>query len=307
MNDISKGATPQTPRRIGILLADMGKFNRNIPILQYLVLHMNTLQKTFEFEFLPVDPESRFIQMFSDRSEVETEKDTEDGEKLRKKLIPAFLEDYQAYLKTEIEDFEISDQEVPEHFILVTTAQFRNNYFSMREPGFAILALSEWERRFAPPSLIEYILTLILRDSVALVSPSLEASVHLGTKGCLCDFSQSLDDVRLKVLNGFVCSYCQQALKHDGFAALADELEYVLKKDWLGNVSEPFAPARLAANMGYNLFITKGFIMTRWEKLRSLLTEQFLTQLIALIAATIAGVLAGVIVAYLLIRLGLHP
>ncbi len=176
----------------------------------------------------------------------------------------------------------------------------------MREGKFTILALAGWQRNLAPPSLIEYILSLILRQSVALGSPSLKLSVHFGTKGCLCDFSRSLDDVRLNVMNGFVCSYCREAFKHDGLTTLADELEYVLKKDWLGNVTEPYAPARLAANMGYNLFVTKGFIMSRREKLQSLLTEQFFTQLIALIAATIAAVIAGIIVAYLVLRFGLH-
>lgn len=306
MNNASKVAVQQSPKRIGILLADMGKFNRNIPVLKYLVLHMNTLQKTFEFEFLPVDLGNGFIQMFSDRSDIENSRNTEKGKELREKEIPAFREVYRADLRTKIKDFGISDQEVPEHFILVTTAHFCNNYYSMREPSFAILALSEWERRFFPPSLIEYILILILRQSVALVSPSLEASVHLGTKGCLCDFSSFLPDVRLKALNGFVCSYCRAALERDGFGTFAGELESVLKKDWLGNAAEPYAPARIAANLGYNLFITKGFIMTWQEKVQSLLTEQFLTQLIALIASTVAGVIAGIIVAYLIIRLGLR-
>lgn len=305
MSEVSNVAEQHLPRRIGILLADMGKFNRSIPILKYLVLHMNTLQKTFEFEFLPVDLDDEFIRMFSNRSDVEADKNTKKVKELREKLIPAFLRNYRASLRAEIYGFDIRDQGIPEHFILVTTAHFCNNYYSMREPSFAILALSEWQQKFAPPSLIEYILTLILRQSVALVSPSLEPSVHLGTKGCLCDFSQLLPDVRLKVLNGFVCSYCRSALRQDGFDALADELEYVLKKDWLGKMDNPYAPVRIAANLGYNLFITKGFITTWRERLRVSLTEQFLTQLIALIASTIAGVLAGAILAYLAIHLGL--
>jgi hypothetical protein len=247
-----------------------------------------------------------FIQKFSDQADVDREPDTDEGKKLIEKEIPDFRKYFQKYLRLSMRGFNISDHEVPEHFILVTTAHFSRNFYSLREKNFAILALALWQRYLAPPSIIEYILSLILRQSVAMVAPSLEPSIHFGTKGCLCDFSQSLNDVRLNVMNGFVCSYCREALEHDRFATLADELEYVLKKDWLGNVTEPYAPARLAANMGYNLFVTKGFIMTRREKLQSLFTEQFLTQLIALIAATIAGVLAGIIVAYLVLRLGLH-
>ncbi len=85
MNEIARvEEEKQFPKRIGILLGDMGKFNRNIPVLKYLVLHMNTLQKTFEFEFLPTNFDEDislqqeelaflkyFIQKFSDQADVE--------------------------------------------------------------------------------------------------------------------------------------------------------------------------------------------------------------------------------------------
>jgi len=330
MNSTAEMTVQREVKRIGILLADLGKLNTSV--LKYLVLHLNTLQKTFEFEFLPTEFDEDilqfseelqregilrredalqedeliflkdFVRKFSDRTIVDRNPATDSGKKLREQEIPVFRQCYYKYLRLSIRGFKISDQEVPEHFVLITTAHFSENYYSLREKDFTILALGGWERDLAPPSIIEYILTLILRQSVAMVSRSLEGSVHFGTKGCLCDFSQSLYDVRLNILNGFVCSYCRAALVSDGFGTLANELEHVLKKDWLGNVAEPYAPTRLAASMGYNLFVTKGFIMTRWEKLQSLLTEQFSIQLIALIASTIAGVLVGIILA----RLAIH-
>ncbi|HEU0002299.1 MAG TPA: hypothetical protein VFQ36_15455 [Ktedonobacteraceae bacterium] len=253
MNDISKGAISQTPKRIGILLADMGKFNRNVSVLKYLVLHMNTLQGAFTFEFLPADIDEdilqedeslflkNFIQKFSDRSTVAHARETEKGKELRDIEIPTFRRCYENYLQLSIKDFKIHDKEIPEYFILITTARFSNNFYSLREKGLAILALGDWDRHLAPPSIIEYILTLILRQSVAFVSPSLNGSIHLGTKGCLCDFTQSLSEVRQHVLNGFICSYCRACLKADRYASLADDLTPLLKRDWLGSFKEPHA------------------------------------------------------------------
>ncbi len=108
--------------------------------------------------------------------------------------------------------------------ILITLSCFTKNYYNLREHGLSILALGNWKSWMAPPSIVEFILTLVLREAIISVSPTLQGSVHLGTKGCLCDFSASLEDTKFKVLDGFVCSYCRAALQTDGFAILADEL-----------------------------------------------------------------------------------
>jgi hypothetical protein len=45
--------SPQQIWKIGILLGDLGKFNASV--LKFLVLQMNTLQQTFEYEFYKCD------------------------------------------------------------------------------------------------------------------------------------------------------------------------------------------------------------------------------------------------------------
>jgi hypothetical protein len=50
---------------------------------------------------------------------------------------------------------------------------------------------TEMALKEAPPErfvILEFIITLIMRESIAFVSPSLRGSEHLGTKGCLSDF-----------------------------------------------------------------------------------------------------------------------
>ena len=206
----------QARSRIGILLADVGKFNRNDAVLKYLVLHMNTLQTTFEFEFLPVDLNDNFIQMFS------AQKTVKRNSNLRKIDIPAFLEGYREYLR--YQNYVMKEERLPDNLVLVTTACFDDKYYSLREPGIAILAFGGWKSAMYPPSLIEIILAVILRQSVGLISPSLRPSVHLGTKGCLCDFTMQLNKVRQHVLNGFICGYCRTCLEADGLPTLADDL-----------------------------------------------------------------------------------
>ena len=291
MRDASDVSTPQEVKHIGIILADMGKVN--VQVLKFLVLHMNTLQQTFEFEFLPTY-EDEFLQKLSKQTSVDRNE--------IKGAVPLFLDRYQKYLQEEVAVYRIKDVELPtDHLILLSMACFNDNYYTTRKNGLAILALGNWEASMAPPSLIEFIYTLILRESVAFISSSLSGSVHLGTKGCLCDFTAPLSEVRLKVLNGFVCSYCRAALQSDGFAILADELVHILGKDWIGTSTDPRTPAGIAANLGYDLFITKGLKASKWEIMLTLLQQEGVKQLISIVGA----VLQLILIALLILWLGL--
>ncbi|MBL0347545.1 hypothetical protein [Candidatus Villigracilis affinis] len=140
---------------------------------------------------------------------------------------------------------------------------------------------------------------LILRESVSAISQSLKSSIHLGTKGCLFDFTAFLGDVRHKVLSGFVCNHCRTALVHDGYPELADELILVLDRKWIGELDDPKSPASIARKLGYDLFITKGFTATPWEKFLITLQEESTKQLISIVSS--------IILILVLIALGLKP
>src|SRR5207249_2687268 len=116
-----------------------------------------------------------------------------------------------------------------------------------------------WDRHMAPPSLPEAFVKLILRQAVALVSRPFEDNIHLGTKGCLFDFTVLLSEARFKILQGFICSDCRAALSADGQSHLADELMPVLDSTrWLGRSDDPLTPAGVVAKLGYDLFVTRG-------------------------------------------------
>lgn len=290
MDAASKVVAQQLPKRIGILLADMGKLN--VPALKYLVLHMNTLQKIFEYEFLPVNFDDELLRKLTKYTSI-----NRDGVEAE---IPEFLNRYKRFLKEEIRSYELSDVKLStDHFIIVSMACFEDNYYSSYKSDLSILALGNWKDSMAPPSLIEFILTLILRESVPIISPSLGDSVHLGTRGCLFDFTASIGDVRLKVLNGFVCSYCRAVLEADGYGLLANDLVYVLQKSWLGKSTDPNTPAGIATNLGYDLFLTKGLKATAWESLMVLLQQEGMKQLIAILGAIFQFILIALLILWL--------
>lgn len=276
------------PVSIGILLGDLGEVNT--VALKYLIVHLNTLQTDFEFEFFLADRHDPVLKLTSKKREIERGR-------LRAEL-PDFLKRTQAFLSDFTEGYKLSQTAVPDKFILLTMARFNDGYYSVRVAGMTVLALGNWQRHLAPPSLLEFFVTLILRQAVSLVSPSLMGSVHLGTKGCLCDFTPSLEDVRLKALQGFICSDCQASLITDGHPQLAEHLIVVLDTSkWLGKTEDPTTPAGIVSSLGYDLFKTKGVKPSFWEKTQAILREEGFKELIKLVG--------GITLAALLLWLGL--
>jgi len=282
---MNKEAPPvSTPKlkRIGILLSNLQGVN--VSALKFLLVQLNVRATSFEYELLPCDSDDEFIKMLSSKSPVDREK-TRAG-------VVAFLDRYRTYLNQQIKSYKLKE-ESPDYFVLVTLVHFSDEYYSMRQGGLSILALGNWERRMAPPSILEFVLTLVLRESVASISKSLRTSVHLGTKGCLFDFTLYLEEARFKVLQGFVCDHCRKALEQDSYPGLADELTNVLSKDWLGKSTDAGSPAGIVSNLGFDLFLTKGLKPSAWESFLSTIQQEGVKELLKLIGGLI---LAGLIV-----------
>ena len=276
----------QQVKRIGLLLCGFKKIN--LSALKYLILQMNSLQRTFEYEFLPTKPGDKFLEFMSSKSPINREK--------VKDKIPAFIDDYKKYLSSQIASYQLKES-LPDYFVLVTMARYSDNFYSTRKGDLSVLALGNWKRAMSPPSLLEFILTLIVREALSSVSKSLRGSIHLGTKGCLCDFTPYLEEVRLKVLSAFICNHCRKALQHDKLPTLADEITLILRKHWIGQSSEPNSPASIALKLGYNLFTTSGIKATYWERFVISMHQEGIKQLIK--------VIGGIILAGLLLWLGL--
>lgn len=266
--------------RIGIVLTQLPKVNKTV--LKYLILQMNKLQSTFEFEFTPVDGGDELIKKLNSKGEIEREEVREQSS--------GFMVRYRSCLEGLKNDYKLVESP-PEQLIILSLARFSDNYYSMVEGKIAILALGNWQKWMAPPTIYEFFMTFVLRASISLVCPSLSGSMHLGTKGCLCDFTLDLPEARFKTLNAFVCEHCRRLLIEDGYENLADDVTNILAKEWLGKPDQPNTPANIIKKMGYNLYITRGLEPTKAEKFLNFIQEEGIKQLINIIGVILIAVL----------------
>lgn len=270
------------PHRLGLILVGD---ELNSAALKVFILGMNRVQQSFEYEFLP--------QWIADELLIELAKSTPINRETTRGIAKAFPGRFKIALSKVIAHYKIVDTQLPNYFIVVSMARFTDNFYNLREPGISVIALGNWKRSMSPPSIFEFIQTLIVREAVSSVCPALRKSIHLGSKACICDFNQELSDVRLKVLNGFVCSYCRRALDGAGQKSLADEVERVLDRSWIGDLSSTTSVASILSKLGVNLFLTKGLVPTWSERFLSAIREDGVTELIKLIFAV---VLAGLLI-----------
>ncbi len=276
----------RTPARIGVVLADLGRLR--VAALEYLILHLNTLQPHVEFELLDAtnDP---LVARLKPNARIEWSSCEQDMVGLVLRLRKA---------RDEINaQYDLSET-WPPHIVIVSLAKLSNQYYLANIGAVTGIFLGDWQRYMAPPSLLEFILTLLIRDALFVISPRNEGGQsHIGTKGCVGDFNDRLVNVRYKALQAFLCSYCRDIARRNGVEHEALDLVAVLKKDWLGSSSDPHSPAGIVHKLGYDLFCTKGAAPTIWEQTKSSLREEWVK--------TLLGFAAAVLVAILLFRLGI--
>lgn len=224
------GAASEPVKRIGLLSA---MNDVNDAALRFLILQLNVVQSSLEFEFLPYDAGDPWISALRSRDPVDRG--------LIGHECDAFHDRCFGYLTDAVSGYGTKEPP-PGPLVVLTTARFSDNYYSLRRNNVSIIALGNWRRWMSPPSILDFALTLTIREAVSAVSPTLRGSVHLGTKGCLCDVDPSLDDVRQKVLSSYLCHFCRTSLAGDGRADLIPDIERMLAKTWLGSSADPSSP-----------------------------------------------------------------
>jgi hypothetical protein len=259
-------------KKIGIILApDLD--TDAVPPLKFLLLKLNSLQRHFEYAFFPAldDP---FILSMREGQLVDRQ--------AQKKNIPEFLARYNRNITSVNTSFKRAER-IPEVYILVTLARYSDEYYLTGNRSIGIIALGNWKRYMAPPSLLELILTMVVVESVYLLR-ELPGIGHLGTKGCLFDFNASLDDARYGALQSYVCSHCRAVLEEAGHNSLADDLVKIMDKSWFGSPTDNLSVAGVIGNFKYDLFLTKGIKPTGRERFSAFLQEDGMKELFRLIA-----------------------
>jgi hypothetical protein len=265
------------PIRVGVVLCELGELNTTA--LKYLIVHLNTLQRSIEFEILAADHSDPLLATLA-KGVVANRDECRDR-------LSGFRDRIMSQSQRKISDFDLSDHTVPENFVLISLARFSDGHFGLKAGHVQVQALGNWERAMAPPSILEFIVVLLMRQAASFVAPLASKSLHLGTKGCLFDFTSDLSEARYKALQAFVCTNCRARLRESNAAGLADDLVRVLDFNWLGAKSDPHTPAGIVANLGYDLFLTKGLKPTFWESVRTTLRDEGTKEIIKLIFAVI--------------------
>jgi hypothetical protein len=268
--------------RIGVILG-LDIDQKAVPPLKFLILHLNSLQTYFEYEFLPTIQDPTLTELAT--------KEILDRQQTRKSLL-SFVDRYENFLNRQRKSYKLEKTEqLPDAYILISLIRFQDEYYLTGVKKLGIIALGNWKRLMAPPSILEFLLTMVLIESVYLLG-WMEDLSHLGTKGCLFDFNAELENARYGVLQSFICSNCRNALANAGHLTLADELVKISTKSWLGVSTDPSSPAGIISNFNYDLFLTKGLKPTFGERTLQILQTDGIKELIKLIAAIIlAGAL----------------
>jgi hypothetical protein len=263
--------------------------SKDLTPYKLFVLLLNRLQRSCEFEIYDADEDDEFVGML--------EEGAVDADRTRARL-DGFGQRIRMQIEARIKEFDLLAQQ-PDQIIVITGATLSDYYYLIRRKKTTLLALGEWEKSMAPPSLVEFMQLQVLRAPYSALEKEVWNVSHLGGRACVFDFCENLENARLMALAGVgVCADCAAALRADGFPEAADEIRYIAGHKWRGERSTAGSPADLMARLGYDLFLTKGFEPTRLERLRRILVDDGVKEGIK--------VLFAVLLAYLLFRLGLQ-
>jgi hypothetical protein len=245
--------------------------------LCYLVTHLNELQHSLEFELVDVDSTDDLVELLLDEKAaapaagpIEHFADRQDARNLA-------LEQKHGLLPKN-----------PDSYVVVSLALLEDHHHLWRHGRTSVLALGGWNRSLAPPSLVEVMMTHIVQVAGAAATA---ARPHLGTRGCLFDFNPGLRTARYKVLNSFICRACRDSMSEKQ----EEDLRELLGKYWLGQATNPIAPAGICRKLGYDLYLTKGVRPTFREAAAAQLQGSWVGELLKVAGIVLAAALVLVL------------
>ena len=259
--------------------------------LRYLLLSINSLQTAFQLEFVPFDREDSFLKPLLGEGPARRPSVAE---------MAAFHRRQSEYFNEVARNYE-QQGEPPRVYQVISEARFTDSYFYTSIGSVSVMALGNWKRAMAPPSILEFIYVLVLQSALVALCPNL--NTHLGTRGCLMDFSAELSDARQKVLASHICHECESVISGNGYPVLVSELRPLLTKSWLGSLAEPTSPATIMLKLKRGLFITKGLEPTWSERIRITLLQEGVKQALAVIGIVLAAALIYLLGVVTVVRL----
>ena len=109
---------------------------------------------------------------------------------------------------------------IDEYLIYITEKPFDDNWFSHESPCYAVISMFGWEKFFAPPSLKAYLIYQIIQAVICFEADFTEdvelSMVHSDAVGCMFDFCENKNDIKLGMTAGIICPNCRATLKRYG-------------------------------------------------------------------------------------------
>jgi hypothetical protein len=182
--------------------------------------------------------------------------------------------------------------------VIVTETPIQGRYLSVVGEDVAVITIAEWDRRFAPPSVLEFVLSNVQRAAIRMLLTTKIGS-HYPTRGCVWDFTATVEDARISVSSGYLCGTCREAVRDALDEEEVRQLEVFLRNDWVGTLRDNTSVASdLKRIFGYDLSRTRGLSPSFGEKL----WESIRTKAIEHTIITVLTVLLGIAVTALGIK-----
>ena len=279
--------------KIGLITALLPQ--EQLSPFHYLLLHLNKIQSFFELELIDITIEDSTLLK-------KIHQDGEFNDEAHEHELKKFKNDCNDYLKQQKQKFPTltTKSEFPEYFIIYLSEHpIAGNFYYSGINSCAILSLYNWNNIYAPPSLLEYFLTLTIQASLNFMFSRfyIDNLEHYETRGCLFDFNRDLASLRFKVLDGYICSSCIQGIKmglgNESTDRLKQEIEFILSYKWLGDEELPLSVSSISRKLGFVLFHTEKFKQTMLEVIKERLIEQVGRQPVIIFGAIITVALIG--------------
>ena len=217
---------------------------------KFVILKLNTLQNYFEFEFPEAAPNLR--QQFLEVNYWD-----------RPKLFEAFSK--------LIETLKLNSSTKADYFVGITKVMIsKDDLFWTVNGNQAVITTKEWQKKFSPPSLFEYIiqsLTSVLVIMCCDIQVNKPISEHSPTRGCILDYANDKKEAKVDISLGYICDDCKAHVEASIGKQFAESIERMCSRDCLGEVATTGSPAyELKKFFRVDMEKDTGFNKTLWEQ-----------------------------------------
>ncbi|WFT88402.1 hypothetical protein [Rhizobium leguminosarum] len=250
--------------RVGVIVACLGEYDSKA--LRYAILRLNTAQSFVEYEIVYDVPEDHdFVAR------------TRYGEVVRTSYIKQAASSFEeGVVRRQSQQFKNKPQTPCDRYLALCNCQLDSGVYLFR-PGnrMRTLMVGSWQTHFAPPSLLEFIIDICVKQGIAEAFGAPPA--HMPSRGCIFDYNEILENTRNGVLIGHVCEECTAYMARSN--PNWDEIKMLTGGQWLGDPSDPFSPYCELQRLGFKVFKASGVRDSFFRRFMDTISLQFFGKL----------------------------